>query len=155
MKALGIITHLYVGYPVTDVCWLWICLLVVFSNYLYTEAMWFSQAIRILVMVYSVVFAYCFLHYDDFIYIALPIMMTYLLAAFYAKSLLRIGFIMVVVSNLAWIGMRMVANSIWGQELPISYRYDNDIYHFLLMFSSLIIYIAASKGYWQKPTDSM
>ena len=151
LSVFGIVSHIYTG---TSVAWagaLLISLGVVYSNYLFIESLWFSQGTRLIIMLFSVLCTFAFCIYNDYLYIALPFIMMYTIAALYTRSLLRIGFFMIVVSNVLWILARLIENHVLGHEIPISYRFDNDIYHFLLMFSSYIIYRGAAKGDWQKP----
>ena len=88
-----------------------------------------------------------------FIFIALPTVIIYLIAAYYSHSMLRAGFLMMVFSNVIWIGLRQIENYIYGQEIPVAYRYDNDLYHVLFIISVWIIYRAAIKGYWKKSIE--
>ena len=78
----------------------------------------------------------------DFSYIALPTALVFAIAARSAPpgSRLRLGLWMVVFSNLVWIAARKIGGAIIGGEVPVSYRYDNDIYHFLLIASTFVIF---------------
>jgi len=78
----------------------------------------------------------------DFSYIALPTALVFGIAARHApaRSKLRLGLGMVAVSNLAWFAMRKTGEALIGGEVPVSYRYDNDVYHFLLIASTFMIY---------------
>lgn len=58
---------------------------------------------------------------------------------------------MVVISNLIWIVTRHIANYLTGHEIPIEYRYDNDIYHILLILSTYVIYKGIAEGQWKHP----
>ena len=57
-----------------------------------------------------------------------------------SRSLLRVGLLMAAGSNIAWIAARKTTELVRGAELPVEWRYDNDIYHFLLIASTLVIY---------------
>ncbi|MFT4550257.1 MAG: hypothetical protein ACI8XO_000724 [Verrucomicrobiales bacterium] len=78
----------------------------------------------------------------DFSYIALPTALVFGVAAYHAHpgSKLRLGLVMVVISNLVWIAARKIGQGIAGGEVPVDYRYDNDLYHFLLIASTFVIY---------------
>jgi hypothetical protein len=79
---------------------------------------------------------------QDFSYIALPTALVFGVAARHApaRSRLRIGLGMVAASNLAWFAMRKIAAAMMQTEVPVELRYDNDIYHFLLIASTFMIY---------------
>ena len=79
---------------------------------------------------------------EDFSYIALPTALVFGIASRHTVpgSKLRLGLWMVVGSNLVWFGARKVGMLIAGGEVPVEYRYDNDVYHFLLIASTFMIY---------------
>ena len=78
----------------------------------------------------------------DFTYIALPTALVFGVAARGAPAgtKLRLGLAMVVISNLVWITARKIGGAVAGGEVPVAYRYDNDLYHFLLIASTFVIY---------------
>jgi hypothetical protein len=82
----------------------------------------------------------------DFIYLAVPMAVVSFLAAYHSVSTLRTGFIASGVSNLVWIASRKVTAWYIGGEVPVGYRYDNDIYHFCLIISTFVIYKAVAQG---------
>ena len=47
---------------------------------------------------------------------------------------------MVVISNIVWIAARKIGGIFAGGEVPVAYRYDNDLYHFLLIASTFVIF---------------
>ena len=79
---------------------------------------------------------------EDFSYIALPTALVFGIASRHTApgSKLRLGLLMVVGSNLVWFGARKLGMLIAGGEIPVEYRYDNDLYHFLLIASTFMIY---------------
>lgn len=79
---------------------------------------------------------------EDFSYIALPTALVFGVAAKHAPSgsRLRLGLVMVVISNLVWFAARKIGEVVAGGEVPVIYRYDNDLYHFLLIASTFVIY---------------
>lgn len=82
----------------------------------------------------------------DFMFIAIQILVINLAAAVYSRGLLRIGFAGVVASNVFWIAARKGTEAWIGHELPIAYRYDNDLFHFMLIASTFTVYKAFSRG---------
>jgi hypothetical protein len=60
--------------------------------------------------------------------------------------LLRIGFLGVVISNVFWIVARKGTEAWIGKELPSELRYDNDLFHFMLMASTFMVYKAFARG---------
>ena len=78
----------------------------------------------------------------DFSWIALPTALVFGVAAGHApeNSKLRLGLSMVVLSNLVWVTARKIGDAIVGGEVPVAYRYDNDVYHFMLIASTFVIY---------------
>ena len=91
----------------------------------------------------------------SFVYLALPLILIYLAAAYYSRGLLRLGFLLVVTSNVVWIAAREIASSWIGYELPVHLRFDNDLYHLMLIGSTFIIYQAILRGDWVTPSRVM
>lgn len=75
--------------------------------------------------------------------LALALIVVYLMAAFFTCGLLRIGFLLVVASNVLWIMLARV---------PYLYRhaYHNDLYHLALIVSTFVLYRSVSLGLWQE-----
>ncbi|MBN2689406.1 MAG: hypothetical protein JXR42_02210 [Gammaproteobacteria bacterium] len=147
MKLLAILVHALPDGSFTDTLWVVIALLMVFLNYLVTHSMQINSFLRILVVAISLFFCLFFIKTQNFIYMALPLGATYLLVASICKSWLRVGFLLIVLSNVIWIGARYVTEYIIGGTLPIQYRYDNDIYHFLIIIAVVMIYRSIGR-YW-------
>lgn len=78
----------------------------------------------------------------DFSYIALPMVLVFGVASRHAApgSKLRVGLMMVACSNLVWFVARKTGTLVAGGEVPVAYRYDNDVYHFLLIASTFVIF---------------
>jgi hypothetical protein len=147
----------YAHYYQSDVnfsnVWLAISLLIIMLNFLVVEAMVMPDFTKISIVFLSIASAFFFIsHQGNFLFIAFPVMLVYLIAAYYSTGLLRTGFLMVVASNIIWIMLRQLENFILGHEIPKIYRYDNDLYHLLLIASTFIIYRAILKGYWRYPS---
>ncbi len=107
---------------------------------------------RVTVVFLSIVFTYLFLTHDgNYTYIAFPVILVYLIAAYYSQAKVRIGFVMVVISNVIWIVTRHIQNYIAGHEIPVEYRYDNDVYHIFLILSTYVIYRGIAEGQWRHP----
>ncbi|ASQ46799.1 hypothetical protein [Legionella clemsonensis] len=151
LKLLGVWVHYAFDRSYILKIWIVISLGVIFLNYCLIHAIKISDPVRIIVLLISLMFTFFYLNQHNFLYIALSVIFIYSLTAFYSKGLVRTGFIAVVVSNIVWIGLREGANAILGYELPIQYRYDNDLYHILLIVSTYIIFIAIMRGDWSYP----
>ncbi|KTD08597.1 hypothetical protein [Legionella jamestowniensis] len=151
LKLLGVWVHYAFDQSYTVKIWIAISLGVVFLNYCLIHAIRISDPIRISVLLISLIFTFFYLNKHDFLYIALSVIFIYSLAAAYSKGLVRLGFIAVIASNIIWIGLREGTNLILGYELPVQYRYDNDLYHLLLIGSTYIIFVAIMRGDWSYP----
>ncbi|MDF1929713.1 hypothetical protein PGH45_06100 [Legionella pneumophila] len=147
LKVLGVYVHYYPSHLHLPPAWIAISLLVIMLNYLLVQSMQMPDLCRVIVVFLSIIFTYLFLTHDgNYTYIALPVILVYLIAAYYSQAKVRIGFVMVVISNLIWIVTRHIANYLTGHEIPIEYRYDNDIYHILLILSTYVIIRVLPKG---------
>lgn len=82
----------------------------------------------------------------DYIYLAVPLAVISFAAAHFSYSTLRLGFIASGISNLVWIGSRKITAWYLGEQVPVAYRYDNDVYHILLIISTFMIYKAVAQG---------
>ncbi len=152
LKVLGVYVHYYPSHLYLPPAWIAISLLVIMLNYLLVQSMQMPDLCRVIVVFLSIIFTYLFLTHDgNYTYIALPVILVYLIAAYYSQAKVRIGFVMVVISNLIWIVTRHIANYLTGHEIPIEYRYDNDIYHILLILSTYVIYKGIAEGQWKHP----
>lgn len=152
LKILGVYVHYYDANAVLPPAWIAISLLTIMLNYLVVQAMEMPEFSRMLVVFLSIVSSFLFIvNGGSFAYIALPLMIIYLIAAYYSRAMLRWGFVMVVISNIIWIVSRYIENHIAGHEISAAYRYDNDVYHLLLIISTFIIYKAIAQGYWKHP----
>jgi hypothetical protein len=150
LKVLGIYVHYYNVDTALTNSWIAISLLTIMLNYLLVEAMKMPETARIIVLFLSIGSSFLFMtHNGDFIYIALPVLLVYLIAACYSASMTRTGFVMVVIANVVWILTRTAENHFAGHEIAAGYRYDNDIYHLLLIISTFIIYKSIVKGHWE------
>ncbi len=49
-------------------------------------------------------------------------------------------------SNVFWIAARKGTEAWIGHELPTAYRYDNDLFHFMLIASTFTVYKAFSRS---------
>ncbi|KTD22163.1 Uncharacterised protein [Legionella lansingensis] len=153
LKVLGVWVHYAYGQPYVGHLWIAIGLGVVFLNYCLIQAMDVSDSIRIVVIFISLAFTYFNITQDSFLFIALSVIFIYSLAAIYSKGLARVGFIAVIASNIIWIALREGTNMLLGYEVPVEYRYDNDLYHILLILSTFIIFFAITRGDWPYPAS--
>lgn len=147
LKVLGVYVHYYDVYRILSPAWIAISLLIIMLNYLLVQGIRVPEISGIGIIFISVVSSFLFLTREgDFIFIALPVMLVYVIAAFHASGMLRTGFVMIVISNVSWIILRQTGNQVMGYDLPVQFRYDNDLYHLLLILSTFILYSAIAKG---------
>jgi hypothetical protein len=76
-----------------------------------------------------------------YMYIAGAAAFVYLMVAALTCGELRIGFILIVASNIAWILL---------EKVPYLFerRYHNDIYHVALIISTFVLYHSIATGLW-------
>jgi hypothetical protein len=156
LKLMGVYVHYYPSKDGVSNVWIAISLLVVFLNYVLVYGMETPIIFRGFAVLISLIFSFLFIvNGGSFVYLALPLILIYLAAAYYSRGLLRLGFLLVVASNVIWITAREIASFWFGHELPVHLRYDNDLYHLMLIASTFIIYQAILRGYWVNPTRAM
>jgi hypothetical protein len=156
LKLMGVYVHYYPSEDGLSHVWIAISLLVVFLNYVIVYALQTPGLFRSFAVLISLIFSFLFIvNGGSFIYLALPLILVYLAAAYYSRGLLRLGFLLVVTSNVIWIAAREISSFWVGHELPVHLRYDNDLYHLMLIASTFIIYQAILRGYWTHPLRSM
>lgn len=146
---LGAYAHAFYKVDTISSVWIAISLIIILLNYFVFHAMKMPEILRVIIMVLSVLFVFLFLtSNNNFLYIAILTAIVYLFAACYSNGLLRSGFILVSASNIFLLVTRSIMNLILGYELPVKYRYDNDVYHILLIIATFMIYKAITKGKW-------
>lgn len=149
LKILGAYAHYYdMGQSLTP-AWIAISLLVTMLVYSAIEAIEMPEIHRIISIFIALSFNFLYVtNQGNFGYIALSLMTMNLTLAYYSSGMLRLGFVLIVISNILWLVCRHIENYILGYPVPLAYRYDNDIYHVLLIISTFIIYKAIAKGGW-------
>jgi len=149
LKILGVVVHLpriEKEIAVRTIVWTGIALGVLVLNVVTLQALHLHTMVvaagTIGTAVSVVVFLYILRTRVRYVPIALSLFFVYLLAAFYTCGLLRVGFFLVVASNLLWILLARV---------PFLYEraYHNDIYHLALIVSTFVLYHSVSLGLWQ------
>lgn len=154
LKVLGIYVHYY---PAESAAltkpWIMISFLVLLMNYTIAYSMYMPTLFRVIIMISSLFFTYFFIVTDSFLYIALSIIISNTIAAYVSVGLLKLAWILIIISNVAWIGMRNWIEYYIGHPLPQNLRYDNDVYHLMLIGSTYILYLACVKGYWRHPNE--
>jgi hypothetical protein len=156
LKLMGVYVHYFPSKEGLAYTWIAISLLVVFLNYVIVHAMETPDFVRGFAVLVSLIFSLLFIvNAGNFAYVALPLILIYLAAAYYSRGLVRLGFLLVVVSNLLWIAGREIASFLIGYELPVHLRFDNDLYHLMLIASTFIIYKAILRGDWIIPSRAM
>jgi len=156
LKLMGVYVHYYPSEDGLSNAWIAISLLAVFLNYVIVNALQTPNVFRSFAVLISLVFLFRFIvNRGSFIYLALPLILVYLAAVYYSRGILRLGFLLVVTSNVIWIAAREIASFWIGHELPVHLRFDNDLYHFMLIASTFIIYQAILRGDWVSPSRAM
>jgi predicted membrane channel-forming protein YqfA (hemolysin III family) len=82
----------------------------------------------------------------NFVFISFPIFVASVVGAYLSKGLLRKGFIMLIVGNIVWMALRQAINHMLGHELPVEYRYDNDLYHAFIIYGVWLLYRGIYNG---------
>lgn len=131
--------------------WLAISYGTVYLNYCLIYSLRVPEFIRMFVVLVALLFSFFFSFTLSFIYIAISFIFIYILAFSYSKGLAKIGFLAVILSNIVWIVVRKGINYELGYPLPSEFRYDNDVYHLLIMISVFIIYRSIKIGDWHYP----
>lgn len=151
LKVLGVLVHYLSGNEYVSNLWLAIAMGVILHNYLLIHAMRMPEILRAMTMIFSLLLIGCFIIDDHFIYIAILLITVYLLAALYSEKWTRFGFIAVIVANIIWIVLRESSQLFFGREIPVEWRFDNDVYHLLLIIATFIIYLSIKRGDWSYP----
>ena len=143
VKIMGVYVHYAPETPGAARLWAIIALSTLVMNFIVLREAGVGKNLTLVVLgICAGAVAVFLLGVEDFSYIALPTALVFGVAAAHAPggSKLRLGLAMVVVSNLFWFAARKVGELVAGGEVPIAFRYDNDLYHFVLIASTFIIY---------------
>lgn len=150
LKLLGIIVHL----PVVeyhkgrhDFFWTLIAIGVCFLNYFTLRAIHLNPYVILAAMLITLACVVAFLYSmftgpGYFYYIAGASVAVYLLAALFTRGGLRLAWLMIVGSSLAWILLEKV-------PFLLRHKFHNDIYHIALIISTYYLYATVSTGLWQ------
>lgn len=90
----------------------------------------------------TVVFLYILRTHVRYAPIALSFITVYLLAALSTCGLLRLGFLLVVASNVLWVVLSYV-------PYLRSHAYHNDLYHLALIGSTFVLFRSIEVGLWE------
>jgi hypothetical protein len=88
---------------------------------------------------------------SNFVWIALCILVTYIVLACYSIRWTRIACFSLILSNLIWIVLREILDVHYHLKGNVDLRYDNDIYHFLMIISTSFVFYSIYKGDWKYP----
>lgn len=150
--SLGALSHFFPNNPVYEKSFkLGFGYSVILVNYTLVNAIKIPDSMRLLSVIFSLIFIYLNNIYMDYIFVAISLLLTFLIAAYYSHGYARLGLVGIIVSNILVILVRMAINAYLGYELPKGYRYDNDIYHLLLVLSFYFLYKSISRGEWSYP----
>jgi len=141
LKLMGVYVHYAPESRLAIALWSVIAVSTVFMNYIVLREARVASRVLWAVLGICVASTGIFLTgVEDFSYIALPTALVFGVAAKSASDRLRLGFAMVCGSNLVWFAARKIGMLIAGGEVPEKFRYDNDLYHFLLIASTFVIF---------------
>jgi hypothetical protein len=146
LKMRGVFVHFAPQAEGVDEVWAWISIGLVVLNCLILHSLRFSAGFRLGAVFFFVACTVLFIERKDFTFLAVEILAANLAAALYCSGLLRIGFAGVAASNLVWIGARKATEAHLRMELPTEFRYDNDLFHFMLIASTYLIYKGFARG---------
>lgn len=149
LKILGIIVHLPPvehNKPRHDFFWTIIAIGLCALNYFTLKAINLHTYIVILGMVITLGFVIAFLYSmftgpGYFFYIAAASVLVYLLCVVFTTGPLRLAWIMIVISSVAWIVLAKV-------PYLLRTKLHNDIYHLALIVSTYYLYSTIETGLW-------
>lgn len=84
----------------------------------------------------------------QFFFISLGMGLVLTLFAAHTSGILKRGIVMMLGATIAWIIMRQTTNWLLQTELPVAYRFDNDIFHLLLMLGTYWFFQGIRRGEW-------
>ena len=148
IKTIGILVHYHDAYD-NSTSWFILSILSFALNMTILSTLKTSVWLKSLYITISLLCLICsYPDYQAFIYVAVPQLLISMMAACFLAGKARIGFIIVVAGNLIWITLRLAGESFIACPLPKAVRYDNDIYHLILIISSFILYKAITSKDW-------
>lgn len=157
LKLLGVYVHLFViystGYVVGwSACFILTWLLTFFSlKMVEVPQKIFLGLLALATILCLNAFNLLLLHKDSFFYsMALLTGLVFFVCAYYTQKLVRMGFLLIVLSNITWMVLRANAPFCPANVENPSCNYDNDIYHVMLMFASFLIYYGILHGDMQR-----
>lgn len=160
-KCLGVYVHETKGVHIDT--WTIMAILSIALNILVSFALEMPRAARFAILLTTLLlngrFIYGFwvidqgLKEESFAYLAASALIAFSIAAYYSKGLTRLGWVLIVISNLAWMLMRTGLGYYLGVDLEDypEYKYDNDIYHLMLIVSTFVLFHSIQKGDWIYP----
>jgi len=146
LKTMGVFVHYEPEAEAVATVWVGIGIGIVLLHYLIMHTLRFPGAYRVEGVYFCVATALLCLLTEDFGFLAIQILGINLAAALWSRGLLRIGFLGGVISNVFWIVARKGTEAWIGKELPSELRYDNDLFHFMLIASTFMVYKAFARG---------
>lgn len=150
LKIYGTLLHYSPVLYHSSSAWFALALLSFLLNIVILESLDMKESLKIICIILSLVMIWLGAPlYKNFATIAIPILLISLVAAVHLKGLARLGFLLSVASNLTWIAMRFLGTYFYGDTLPASLRFDNDIYHVMLVVSTFFIFKGAMRGDWK------
>ena len=152
LKVMGVYVHYEPETEAVKTVWVGIGIGIILLHYLIMHALRFPVSYRVAGMVFCLATALLAVMDQGFVFIAVQILGINLAAALWSRGWLRLGFFGVVGSNVFWIVARKGTEAWIGKELPTEYRYDNDLFHFMLIASTFVVYKAFARGDGHRPS---
>lgn len=146
LKVMGVYVHYEPTAKAVAAVWVVIGFGITLLHYFLLQALRFPLPYRLLGVLFAVACGTLGLVRKDFDFLAVEIVVFNMVAALASRGLLRWGFLGVVSSAVFWIAARKGTEAWIGRELPTAWRYDNDIFHFMLIASTFVVYKAFARG---------
>ena len=133
--------------------WNLISIQILIISFLTTFLIAIPKKVGRIYLAFSLLSSILFIFNQSFIYLVISQLVGTIIYIKYSRGYLRIGWSGILLSNLLWMLMRYgILLGILGlidEELNI-YRFDNDIYHFMLIGSTFFLFKSVNKELWPK-----
>lgn len=150
MKLMAVYIHYA---PETNLAldmWVFVALGFGFMTSLLTLSFAMNNNTRILMIFLSYILIGLFItRQQNFLYLAMFLILLNGYFAIKTKKMLRYGFLMMIFANVVWYSLRLwISHLLKLPEVPYAFRYDNDVYHLLLILGTFMIYKGFARGLW-------
>jgi hypothetical protein len=163
LKVIGVVVHYFtpmLSKTTISVLWSTVDILTVTLNGLVLYMIPMRQKTRQLALGLSILFNLLFFYTvyhcwqdptcpkevnGNYLFLSLSTFVAFSVVAYQTQGLLRWGFILTIFSSALWIAMRQLASRYVDLDAHPEWKYDNDIYHLLLILSSFTVYYAIAR----------